>query len=139
MHVRMPGIEPDTHSVKATSRSHNGLGRRLYLGTVMVGGAAVLVWSVTDVIARPPGALFLVLAAFTAAASAAAFRMPGFPVTFSLSDAFTVLAALLFGPAAGALLVALEAVVLSSRLKISTPSAERVALNVTSVAIAMWV
>jgi PAS domain S-box-containing protein len=48
------------------------------------------------------------------------------------------MAALLFGPAAGALLVALEGLVVSFRLKISTPSLTRVVFNVTSLPLAMW-
>ncbi len=110
----------------------------MYLGAVMVLGGLVLCASLAAVIARPPGELFLVLAVLTAVCSAAAFRMPGFPVSFSLSDMFTVLGALLFGPAAGALLVALDGLVLSLRLKISAPSLDRVAFNATSVALAMW-
>jgi PAS domain S-box-containing protein len=112
--------------------------RRLYLWAVMAAGGLVLVWSAIQIVASPPGTLWLVLAVLTALSSSAAFRMPGFPVSFSLSDTFTIMGALLFGPAAGAVLVGLDGLVLSWRFRVTTPTAERVAFNVTSVALAMW-
>src|SRR5206468_1918412 len=51
---------------------------------------------------------------------------------------FSILAALLFGPAAGALLVALDGLVLTWRFRISSLTPGRVAFNVTSLALAMW-
>src|SRR5919109_2357717 len=80
------------------------IARRVYLTLVMVSGTAVLCLSAVDVIARPPGVLWFVLAALTLVSGTATFRMPGFPVSFALADTFTISAALLFGPAAGAIL-----------------------------------
>ena len=125
---------------QSTIRARPGIGlaRRAYLGAVMVSGSLVLFWSAVELIARPPGALWLVLAGLTVASALATVRLPGFPISFSLSDTFTIMAALLFGPAAGATLVALDGFVSSWRLRISTPTPARVAFNVTSLALAMW-
>jgi PAS domain S-box-containing protein len=137
--VVMPGSEERPPSTATPAQLHrDGLARRVYLGVVIGAGALVLAWSAVQVISHPPGMLWLVLAVLTAASSAAAFRMPGFPVTFSLADTFSIMAALLFGPAAGALLVALDGLVLSWRLRISRPTAGRVLFNVTALALAMW-
>jgi PAS domain S-box-containing protein len=115
------------------------LPRRLYLWAVIVLGGAVLVGSVVQIIWTPPGLLWVVLGLLTALSSSAAFRMPGFPISFSLSDTFTIMAALLFGPAAAAVLVAIDGLVLSWRFRVSTLTPERVLFNVTSVALAMWI
>jgi PAS domain S-box-containing protein len=136
--LEMPGPDRDSSSSTPALPMQSGIGRRLYLGAVMAAGAVVFGWSLVEVLSMPPGALLPVLAALTAVSSAAAFRMPGFPVSFSLADTFTILAALMFGPAAGTLLVALDGLVLSLRFRISKPTVERVVFNTTSVALAMW-
>ena len=65
-----------------------GLARRAYLGAVMVSGSLILCWSAVELIARPPGALWLVLAGLTVASALATVRLPGFPISFSLSVPF---------------------------------------------------
>jgi PAS domain S-box-containing protein len=135
----MPGSEDLARSVTSQARLSAELGRRVYLGAVIAAGASVLVWSAAETILRPPGTLWLVLAALTAVSGAATVRLPGFPASFSLADTFSILAALLFGPSAGALLVALDGFILSWRLRISSLTLGRVAFNVTSLALAMWV
>ena len=134
----MSGADDQPSTIASHAAPETGLGRRLYLWAVMASGGAVLCWSIVEIVSRPPGLLWLVLGALTALSSSAAFRMPGFPVSFSLSDTFTIMAALLFGPAAGALLVALDGLVLSWRFRVSALTVERVVFNVTSVALAMW-
>jgi PAS domain S-box-containing protein len=128
--------EPPQSTIRA--RPGIGLARGAYLGAVTVAGSLVLCWSAVELVSRPPGALWLVLGALTVASASATVRLPGFPISFSLSDTFTIMAALLFGPEAGATLVALDGFVSSWRLRISTPTAGRVAFNVTSLALAMW-
>ena len=118
--------------------SDTGLSRRAYLGTVMVSGAVAVGWSALEVAGSPPGALAAVLAALTVLSAAATVRLPGFPVSFSLSDTFTIAAALLFGPATGALLVALDGLVISWRLSAANRTITRVMFNVMSPALAMW-
>jgi PAS domain S-box-containing protein len=122
-------------------RAHpsTGVTRRVYLGVVMASGAVVVCASALQVLSRPPGVMFAVLAALTVLSGAATVRMPGFPVSFSLSDTFTIVGALLFGPAAGALLVALDGLVISWRLTASNRTLTRVLFNVMSPALAMWI
>ena len=98
-------------SAEERGHSDRGLTRSAYLWTVTASGAIAIAWSMLEVVARPPGALAAVLAALTVVSAAATVRLTGFPVSFSLSDTFTIAAALLFGPAAGALLVALDGLV----------------------------
>src|SRR5207249_4922824 len=119
-------------------RTNSELGRIVYLGTVIAAGTVVLLSSAVETISRPPGTLWLVLAGLTAVSSGAMVRLPGFPASFSLGDTFSILSALLFGPASGALLVTLDGFIQSWRLRISKATPARLAFNVTAPALAMW-
>src|SRR5690606_11908044 len=63
-------------------------------------------------------------------------RIPGMPISFSTSDLFTVTAAMLFGPAAGALTAGLDGLVLSLRMAETRRSIARLAFNVAAPALA---
>ena len=120
-------------------RTNSELVRGVYLGTVIAAGALVLSWSAVETISRPPGTLWLALAGMMVVSNVARVRLPGFPVSFSLGDTFSFLSALLFGPAAGVLFVALDGFVLSWRLRISKATPTRLAFNLTAPALAMWI
>src|SRR4051812_50102633 len=69
----------------------------------------------------------------------ATLRLPGTNVSFSISDSFTMAAALLFGPAAGTITVAIDGLVISMRLAAERPLPARRALyNTTAPPLAMW-
>jgi PAS domain S-box-containing protein len=87
----------------------------------------------------PPGVTWFILAAFTLISGAATLRMPAVPVSFSISDTFTITAALLFGPAAGTIAVALDSLAISARLRPEHRSWPRVLFNATVPALSMWV
>jgi PAS domain S-box-containing protein len=99
----------------------------------------VLVWSALDVARMFPGAVWLLIIAMTCITGISVARMPGFPVSFSLSDAFTITAALLFGPGAGALTVACDALVMSWQLSREKRTPVRVLFNVTAPALSLWI
>ena len=101
-------------------------------------GALVLIHSVSVVVGSPVDSTFFVLAGLTLATGWATLRMREVPVSFSISDTFTMAAALLYGPAAGAVMVTLDAMVMSLRLKRSSKLSVRVLFNATSTALAMW-
>src|SRR5215471_2691010 len=86
-----------------------------YLLCVMLAGVLVIGGSVYHLVVQPPGRLWFILAALTMATAFGTFRMPVVPISFSISDMFTLLAALLFGPEAGALVVVLDGLTLSAR------------------------
>ncbi len=114
-------------------------GIRLAVLVAAVGvGAIVLVYSVTVVIRSAVDSTFFVLAGLTLATGWATLRMREVPVSFSISDTFTMAAALLYGPAAGTVMVTLDAMVMSLRLKRTEKFPVRVVFNATSTALAMW-
>src|SRR5437899_12921317 len=83
--------------------------RAAYPRTIIVVGAAVLLVSISDFVLHPVGRGWLVLAGLTLVTGWATLRMPDVAASFSGSATLTVSGALLFGPAAGTLLAALEA------------------------------
>src|SRR6476646_8528515 len=112
---------------------------RLFTLFVTVLGAIALGISVYRVIVAPPTLAFFILAAFTLLSGAATLRMPAVPVSFSISDTFTITAALLFGPAAGTIAVALDSLAISARLRPQHRSWSRMLFNATVPALSMWV
>ena len=128
-------VTGDPHAPQMRGRTR----RRVFLMMTIAAGMLVLVASIVDVVRNPPGAVWLVMLAMAAVSGWAIVRMPGFPVSFSPSDALTITAALIFGPAAGALCVALDT--LSSSMRLSPPhrTLPIVLFNVTGPPLAMWV
>src|SRR5471030_257518 len=110
----------------------------VYLAVEVAAGAIVVARSLTRIVTHPPGPGWFVLAGLTIATGFATLRMPVVPISFSISDTFTITAALLFGPAAGELAVALDAMAISSRLLRRDFPIKRVLFNATAPALAMW-
>jgi PAS domain S-box-containing protein len=112
--------------------------RNLYLGAVIVAGAVVLVGSAIQVSRDFPGPLWLLLVVMTCLTGWSSARMPGFPISLSMSDAFTIAAALLFGPGAGALTVACDGLIGSTGLTRASRTWSRVLFNITAPALSLW-
>jgi PAS domain S-box-containing protein len=108
---------------------------------VILAGSFVLALSLMDLSARPLPLEWLMLVALTGVSGWATLRLHAIPASFSISDTFTIAAALLFGPAAGAVTVAIDALVMSLRLAAGgrQPAPVRVLFNVTVPALTMWI
>jgi putative nucleotidyltransferase with HDIG domain len=108
-----------------------------YVRCIVVIGAAVLAYSLVDLVRHPPAPQWLILVALTAVSGWATLRNHVGQISFSISDTFSIAAALLFGPAAGAATAALDGLVLSYML--SRRTALRVSFNMAAPAIGTWV
>lgn len=115
------------------------LAARAFVGTVILLGAAVIAYSAGQLLGQPVSKLWVVLLALTAVTGLATLRIPGMPISFSISDTFTIIAALVVGPAAGALTAALDGLVLSFRMSTNRRSMPRVMFNMAFPAVATWV
>lgn len=113
--------------------------RAAYPRMIIVIGAAVLLVSISDLVLHPVGRVWLVLAGLTLLTGWATLRMPEVAASFSVSDTFTISGALLFGPSAGTLLAALEALTMSFRLSGRNRTTLRLLFNIAAMALAMWV
>ena len=102
-------------------------------------GAALTAYSAWDLLSRPIAPEWLVLVVLTVVTGWATLRIPAMPISFSISDTFSIVAALLVGPAAGALTAAIDGLVLSYRMESTRRSLPRVLFNMAQPAIATWV
>src|SRR5439155_7420168 len=109
------------------------------LACVVSAGALVIAKSVSHLVATPPDRMWFILAALTIATAFGTFRLPVVPITFSISEMFTILAALLFGPEAGALVVVLDGLTLSARPTRRVFYVDRVLFNATAPTLSMWI
>jgi PAS domain S-box-containing protein len=112
-----------------------------FYALVIAAGTLALGASFHELARRPVGSAWLILLALTAVTGWSTLRMRDVPVSFSLSDTFTIAAALLFGPAVGTVTVVVDALIMSLRVA----SAIRrfvwahVLFNVTAAPLAMFV
>jgi putative nucleotidyltransferase with HDIG domain len=111
----------------------------VFIPATIVAGVVVCVHAGWSLLTGPVSMEWLVLLALTAAAGWATLRVPAMPITFSISDTFIILSALLVGPAAGALTAAVDGLVLSFRMVKGLRTVSRVLFNIACLAIATWV
>ena len=112
---------------------------RAYVFGIIALGVVVTVHSVADLIEHPVGLEWFILVGLTVASGWATLRIPGMPISFSISDTFIIAVALLFGPSAGAITAALDGFVLSSRMVSSRRTIERILFNMAALTIAIWI
>src|SRR4051794_25689226 len=86
---------------------------RLYVTSITVLGAGAIAQSAYALYAVPKGWNWFVLAVLTLLSGSATVKLPSVPATISVSETFVFTSVLLFGPAAGTVTVALDALVIS--------------------------
>src|SRR5215208_1498886 len=114
-------------------------GTRAFVGGVIGAGALILAHALGEVSTHPVSWFWVLLLALTAGTGLATLRIPGKEISFSISDTFSIIAALLVGPAAGAVTAALDGLVLSCRMLTSRRSVPRVLFNMAFPAMATWI
>ena len=111
---------------------------RVYVGAVILTGAAVVGYSTHELISGGVGPLVLTLMVLTVVTGLAPLTIPKMPISFSISDTFSIVAALLAGPAAGALTAALDGLVITTRMPRTRRVPYRIMFNVAAPAVAIW-
>jgi putative nucleotidyltransferase with HDIG domain len=109
----------------------------VFVAVTIALGALVCAYALWDVFTRPLSTEWLILLALTFIAGGF-LKVTGAPVTFSISDTFSIVATLIAGPSAGALTAAVDGFILSIRMS-KTRFLHRVLFNLASTAIATWV
>ena len=126
------GFHPTAHS--GTMRA------RLYIVAVFVAGCFVLAESVLTLRTTQPPLQWWAIVALTLISGSAVLKIPSVSVNFSISDVFTLTAAVVFGPAAGTAIVAIDSLVISGCLKRSTGlTFEKFLFNTAAPPVAMWI
>ena len=108
------------------------------VAVVILAGVTVLGYSAWDLATRPLEPQWLVLAVLTVSTAWLTLRIPATEFSFSISDTFNIAGAVLFGPSVGAIMAALDALVLSSRFTITRKTAYRIPFNIAASAVAIW-
>jgi PAS domain S-box-containing protein len=119
----------------------SGLSLRPFHVLVAVAGVAALGMSIGALMVNPVGPSWFVLVGLTVVTGWSTLRMRDAPVSFSISDTFTIASALLFGPAAGTVTVAVDALVMSLRVARAIRKVvwTHLIFNATATALAMFV
>src|SRR5436305_3173810 len=124
---------PNSHAGERLSRW-----ARLYVTSITLLGAAAIAQSAYALYAVPKGWNWLVLAVLTLLSGSATVKLPTVPATISVSETFVFTSVLLFGPAAGTITVALDALVISLWLARKGHPLYRIAFNVCALPASLW-
>ena len=113
---------------------------RIYVFGVIAFGAVVLMDAIRQLVIHPPGSNWWLLLGLTLLSGSAVLKIPTTTVNFTISDVFTLTSAVVFGPAAGAVAVAVDCLAISYRLQRSaTPlTVDRLLFNAVAPPLAMW-
>ena len=127
-------------SVLPTFRSRT----RAYVISVVGMGLVAVSLSVSDILSRPVESrwVWLSLAGLTLVSGFLPVKLPSVSATISISETFVFAGTILFGPPVGAILVLLDAGVLSARVSLSKKRRlrfEQVLFNLAAPALSIWI
>src|SRR5262245_21420582 len=110
-----------------------------YIASVIVLGFGVTAQSVYTIYIAPPKFQWLVLAMLTLLTGSFTVKIPSINARISVSEAFVFVSALLFGPAAATVTLALDSFIISLWMKHDARSSIRSLFNLSAVALSIWV
>ncbi len=111
---------------------------KTYLWTVVLVGSVVIGVSIRELLADPIGWQWFTLAALTLITGSATIRLPSSQASISTSETIVFTAVLLYGPAAGTVIVALDALVVSFWLSKRLSEPHRILFNLAAPSISLW-
>lgn len=116
----------------------NKYGHAYVMGVIAV-GLCVIAASLIQLSSQPiPLQQWLLLAALTLISGSATIKLPSIPASISISETFVFTAVLLYGPAAGTLIVALDGLVMSFWIARRVPQPHRALFNMSAPAVSAW-
>lgn len=111
---------------------------RLYIASITLLGACAIAQSAYVLYAVPMGWNWFILSVLTLLSGSATVKLPAVPATISVSETFVFTSVILFGPAAGTVTVALDALVISLWLARRGHPFYRIAFNVCALPASLW-
>jgi diguanylate cyclase (GGDEF)-like protein/putative nucleotidyltransferase with HDIG domain len=111
---------------------------RLYVWGVIAAGLTVVGASIYHLSVEPIGNEWFILAALTLISGSATVRLPSTYASISISETFVFTAVLLYGPAAGTVIVALDGLVGSFWISKRNPQLHRALFNMSAPAVSAW-
>jgi putative nucleotidyltransferase with HDIG domain len=112
---------------------------RLYIAVVVAAGSFMVVQSFVQLYLHNIGWGWVTLALLTLVSGSATVNLPSLPATVSVSETFVFTSVLLFGPAAGTLTVALDALVISFWSYRKGYPNYKTFFNVCAVSLTVWI
>ena len=111
---------------------------RIYLWSVILAGSAVIGRSLYQLYVEPIGYPWFLLAALTLLCGSATVKLPSSYASISISETFVFTAVLLYGPAAGTVIVALDGLAMSFWISKRHDEPHRALFNVSAPAVSAW-
>jgi diguanylate cyclase (GGDEF)-like protein/putative nucleotidyltransferase with HDIG domain len=111
---------------------------QVYVPTVIATGLVVVSSCVYELWSGPVPHQWFLLAALTLVSGSATVRLPSSHASISISEVFVFIAILLYGPAAGTVVVALDGLVISFWLAKRIRDPRRAFFNMSAPAISAW-
>src|SRR6478672_1816753 len=111
---------------------------RVYLWSVIAAGFLVVAGSIYQLYIEPIGSQWFILAALTLISGSATVRLPSTYASISISETFVFTAVLLYGPAAGTAIVALDGLVGSFWISKRHREIHRPLFNMAAPALSAW-
>ncbi len=113
---------------------------KAYLWSVIVAGFTVIGLSIHGLYVEPIGNQWFILAALTLISGSATVTLPSSYASISLSETFVFTAVLLYGPAAGTIIVALDGLVISFWIskRRNERKPHRAFFNMSAPAVSAW-
>src|SRR5690349_12216151 len=111
---------------------------KIYLWSVILAGTFAISRSLYQLYLEPIGYQWFILAALTLISGSATVKLPSSYASISISETFVFTAVLLYGPAAGTLIVALDALVISFWIAKRHDEPYRALFNMSAPAISAW-
>jgi putative nucleotidyltransferase with HDIG domain len=111
---------------------------RIYIAVVVLSGTAALTTSIASLVSDPENPRWLVFAALTLLTGSFSIKVPSISARFSVSEAFVFASALSFGPDVATLIVAADAIILTSWPSQKDRVPLRALFNMSAAAAAMW-
>lgn len=121
--------------MNGTAPPRNILLARLFIATVSVCGSAVVVYSAFSLARSPVPIEWVAFAILTIASGMLSVKIPSADTRFSVSEALAFASVLLFGPAVGALTLALDGIRISVRWKMNR---QQTVFNFANLGLSMW-
>src|SRR4051812_17282650 len=114
---------------------------KTYLWSVIAAGFAVVGGSLYQVSVEPIGSQWFILATLTLISGSATVKLPSTHASISLSETFVFTAVLLYGPAAGTIIVALDGLIISFWIskRRNEKRPHRALFNMSAPAVSVWV
>src|SRR4029079_10358388 len=111
---------------------------RAYIAAVVITGAFMVIQSFVQLYVHNIGWSWTILALLTLVSGSATVNLPALPATVSVSETFVFTSVLLFGPAAGTLTVALDALIISFWSYRKGHPTYKIIFNVCAVSLSLW-